>query len=128
MPTPAPFITAAHSAGILTNIASDLLKHHFHDLESTLAGRRSKWAMLVRPDFDDRLRDTLSTALNLYCKTYLRYKHTGITAFCRDPAVARPTEDCILDRKPFEYGQTQQAFDWHMVSDGTTRVLIRGNL
>jgi hypothetical protein len=65
MPIPAPFTPATHSAGILTKIASDLLKHHFHDLESTLAGCRSKWAVLIKPDFDDRLRDTLSRALNL---------------------------------------------------------------
>jgi hypothetical protein len=65
MPIPAPFTPAAHSAGILTNIASDLLKHHFHGLESTLAGCTSKWTMLTKPDFGHRERDTLSTALNL---------------------------------------------------------------
>jgi hypothetical protein len=98
MPIPAPFTPAAHSAGILTNIASDLFKHHFHDPESTLAGCTSKWAMLMKPDFDDRLRDALSTALNFYYKTYLRYKRAGITALCRDPAIVRRTEGCILDR------------------------------
>jgi hypothetical protein len=98
MPIPAPFIPAAHSAGILTNIASDLLKRHFNGLESTLVGRRSKWAVLIKPDFNDRLRDTLSTALNFYYKTYLRYKRACITALCRDPAIVRRTEGCILDR------------------------------
>jgi hypothetical protein len=128
MPIPAPFTPAAHSAGILTNITSDLLKHHFHDPECTLAGCTLKWAMLMKPDFDDRLRDTLSRAMNLYFETYLRYKLADITAFFRDPVVARPTGGCILDRKLFDYGQTQQVFDWHLVSDGTTQVLIRRNL
>jgi hypothetical protein len=39
MPIPAPFTPAALSAGVLTNIASDILKHYVQVLEGTLAGR-----------------------------------------------------------------------------------------
>jgi hypothetical protein len=100
MPIPEPFTPAALSAGVVTNIASDILKHHAQALEGTPAGRMLKSACLIEPDFDDRLRDTLSKALNLYFETYPQYQLTGITAFFRDPVVAWQVGDYILDRKP----------------------------
>lgn len=58
MPIPDPFTPAALRAGVLTNIASDLLKHHLHYLDSTLAARILKRTSLVEPGFDDCLHDT----------------------------------------------------------------------
>jgi hypothetical protein len=96
MPIPEPFTPAALSAGVVTNIASDILKHHVQALEGTLAGRMLKSAGLIEPDFDDRLRD----ALNLYFETYPHYQITGTIASFRDSAVARQIGDYILNRKP----------------------------
>jgi hypothetical protein len=36
MPIPEPFTPAALSAGVVTNIASDILKHHAQTLKGTL--------------------------------------------------------------------------------------------
>jgi hypothetical protein len=36
MPIPGPFTPAALSAGVVTNIASDIFKHHTQTLERTL--------------------------------------------------------------------------------------------
>jgi hypothetical protein len=99
MPIPGPFTPAALSAGVVTNIASDILKHHVQALEGALAGRMLKWSGLVEPSFGDRLRDALSKALTFYFETYPQYQLTSITAFFRDPAVARQIGDYILDRK-----------------------------
>jgi hypothetical protein len=125
MPIPEPFTPAALSAGVLTNIASDILKHHTQALEGTLAGRMLKWAGLVEPNFDDRLRDTLSKALDLYFETHPQCQLTGIIAFFRDPVVARQIGGYILDRRPIGQGQIQHALDRHLRSDGTTRVLMK---
>jgi hypothetical protein len=125
MPIPEPFTPAALSAGVVTNIASDILKHHAQALEGTLAGRMLKSAGLIEPDFDDRLCDTLSKALNLYFETYPQYQLTGVTAFFRDPAVARQIGGYILDRKPIDQEQIQHALDRHLHRDGTTRVLMK---
>jgi hypothetical protein len=99
MPIPGSFTPAALSAGLVTNIASDILKRHAQALEGTLAGRMLKSAGLIEPDFDDRLCKALSKALNLYFETHPQYQLTGITAFFRDPVVAWQVGDYILDRK-----------------------------
>lgn len=41
MPIPDPLTPAALSAGVLTNIATDILKYHAQTLEGTLLGRMS---------------------------------------------------------------------------------------
>jgi hypothetical protein len=84
MPIPEPYTPVALSAGVVTNIASDILKHHAQALEGTLAGRMLKSAGLIEPNFDDHLREALSKALNLYFETHPQYLLTGITAFLRD--------------------------------------------
>jgi len=125
MPIPESFTAAALSAGILTNIATDILEHHAQALEGTLAGRTLKWAGLIEPNFDDRLRDTLSKALGLYFETHPQYKLTGITAFFRDPAVARQIGGYILDRRTIDQGEIRQALDHYLGSDAITKALIQ---
>ena len=125
MPIPEPLTAAALTAGVLTNIAADILEHHAQALEGTLVGRMLKWAGLIEPDFNDRLRDTLSQSLGLYFETHPQYKLTGITAFFRDPAVGRQIGGYILDRKPVDQGQIQEALNRHLGSDGVTRALIQ---
>lgn len=124
MPIPEPFTPAALTAGILTNIAADILEHHAQALEGTLVGRMLKWAGLIEPNFDDRLRDTLSKALGLYFETRPDYKLSGIKAFFRDPAVARQIGSYILDRKPIDQDEIQEALDRHLGSDAVTKVLL----
>jgi len=125
MPIPEPFTAAALSAGILTNIATDILEHHAQTLEDTLVGRALKRVGLIDPNFNDRLRDTLSKALGLYFETCPQYKLTGITAFFRDPVVARQIGGYILNREPIDEDQTQQALNQHLGSDAITQALIQ---
>jgi hypothetical protein len=122
---PEPFTAAALTAGILTNIAADILEHYAQALEGTLVGRMLKWTGLIEPNFDDRLRDTLSKALGLYFETHPEYKLTGITAFFHDPAVARQIGGYILDRKPIDQDEIEQALACHLDSDAITEVLLK---
>jgi hypothetical protein len=124
MPVPEPFTVAALSAGVLTDIAADILKHHAKTLEGTLVGRMLKWAGLIEPNFDDRLCDMLCKALELYFKMYPQHALTGIKAFFRDPAIAGQIGGYILDRKPIDQGEIHQALDRHLGSDVITRALI----
>jgi hypothetical protein len=122
---PEPFTAAALTAGILTNIAADILEHYAQALEGTLVGRMLKWTGLIEPNFDDRMRDTLSKALGLYFEAHPEYKLTGITAFFRDPAVARQIGGYILDRKPIDQDEIEQALARHLDSDAITEVLLK---
>jgi hypothetical protein len=85
MQIPDPFTPISISAGVLTNMVYDILKHRAQALEGTLVGRMLKWAGLIEPNFDERLSDTLGKALRLYFKEYPQYELTGIEAFFRDP-------------------------------------------
>jgi hypothetical protein len=125
MSIPEPFTLTAISAGILTNIATDMLKHRAQALEATLAGRMLKWVGLIEPNFDDRLRDTLSKALELYFERYPQYKLGGVIEFFRDPITAKQIGNYILDRKPIDQDQIQQTLDQRLGGDAITRVLIK---
>ncbi len=125
MPIPEPFTPAAITAGVLTNIATDIIKHHAQALESTLVGRMLKQAGLIEPNFDDRLRDSLSKALGLYFETYPQYKLTGVTAFFQDPDVAQQIGGYILDRQPIEEEKIQSILEQHLGQDATTRMLVK---
>ena len=88
MTIPEPFTFVALSAGILTNVATDILIHHTQALENTLVGKMLKWTGFIEPNFDDRMWDTVRKALGLYLETYPEYKLSGVMAFFRDSSVA----------------------------------------
>jgi hypothetical protein len=58
-----PFDPFSLSAGLLTNLASDILKHKAHRLEGTRAGQVLKSAGLIDPKLEDRLQDTIAETL-----------------------------------------------------------------
>src|SRR5579884_4224923 len=126
MAIPEPFATTLTiTSTILTNIASDIVEHHAKDLKGRLAGSLLKWAGLMEPDFDDRLRETLKKALQLFFQTYPHYDLSGIDTFFRDPAVAQQIGNFILDRQPIDEAQIQQALDRHLRNDALTALLIQ---
>lgn len=126
MAIPEPFATAfTITSTIIINIASDIVEHNAKALEGTLAGRVLKSAGLIEPNFNDRLRDTLKKALELYFETYPQYNLSGIDIFFRDPAVAKQIGDYILNRHPIDQQQVQQALDRHLGSDAVTRIIIQ---
>ena len=84
-----PFTPVALTAGILANLATDILKHHAQALDGTLAGRMLKRAGLIEPNFHDRLHDTLVNALELYFKTHPDYRLSGVMSFFHDPKASR---------------------------------------
>lgn len=124
MPTPEPFTPIAISAGLLTNLATDILKRQAQTLDDTLAGRMLKWAGLIEPNFDGRLRDTLSKALNLYFERGPRYKLLGVMAFFRDLQVARQIGDYILNSQPIDPHTIQAALKQHLGRDAISAVLM----
>ncbi len=122
MPIPDPFTPIALTAAITANIATDILKHHTQSLEGTLVGRALKWAGLIEPNFDERLRDTLSKALDLYFQMNPEYKLAGIVSFFRDPVTAEQICQYILNRQPIDQFALQQALEQHTRSNFEGRV------
>jgi hypothetical protein len=126
MAVPEPFATTfTITSTILINIASDIVERHAKDIKGRFAGSLLKWAGLMEPDFDDRLRETLRKALQVFFQTYPQYNLSGIDTFFRDPVVAQQIGDFILDRKPIDEALIQQALDRHLRSDAITRLLMQ---
>lgn len=126
MAVPEPFATTfTITSTILINIASDIVEHHAKDIKGRFAGSLLKWAGLMEPDFDDRLRETLRKALQLFFQTYPQYNLSGIDTFFRDPVVAQQIGDFILDRKPINQALIQQALDRHLRNDVITSLLMQ---
>src|SRR5689334_9122894 len=108
-----PFDPLGISAGVLTNLAYDILKHRAQSLESTAAGKMLKWAGVIEPNFEERLRETLSKTLGLYFKEHPQYALSGIADFFRDATVAGQIGDYILDGRPIDHTQLQLSFEQH---------------
>src|SRR2546421_10835394 len=111
-----PFAPLAISAGLFTNLAYDILNHRIQSaksLEGTLVGKMLKWAGIMEPNFEERLRETLSKALGVYFKEHPQYALSGIADFFQDGAVAQQIGDYILDRRPFDYAQLEKVFEQH---------------
>lgn len=124
MSTPEPFTPIAISAGLLINLATDIFKHHAQALDGTLTGRMLKWAGLIEPNFDNRLRDTLRKALNLYFERHPQYKLVGVLTFFRDPQVAEQSGNYILNRQPIDSLIIQVSFKQHLSQDAISTILI----
>lgn len=125
MTIPEPFTAIPITAGILTNIASDILKHQAQSLDGTLAGQALKWAGLIEPDLYDRLREVLWKSLNLYFNTYPERNLLGIDDFFLDAEVSRQIGSYILERHPIDWLKIQQAFERHLSIRESSKHRIR---
>lgn len=65
-----PFDPIAISAGLLTNLAYDIIKNKSQSSNNTLVGRMLQWIGFKEASFDERLQDTLTKTLSLYLKMY----------------------------------------------------------
>jgi hypothetical protein len=108
---PEPFTAIPVTAGILTNIATDILKSHAQSLEGTLVGKVLKAAGIIEPDLYDRLRETLIKALDLYFNRYPHRNLLGMDCFFLDLEVSGAIGSCILNHESIDYTKMQQAFD-----------------
>ncbi len=125
MAIPEPFTPVALTAGIVANLATDILKHHAQALDGTLAGRMLKRAGLIEPNFHDRMRDTLAGALELYFKTHPEYKLSGVMSFFRDPKAGRLVGGYILDRKLIDEAELDEALKVHFGAEPITVILMQ---
>jgi hypothetical protein len=80
------------SSTILLNIASDIVAHQAKRLENTFAGRLLKWGGLIKPDFSDRLRESIQQALQPLFQDHPDYVLSGVEDFFRDPSMTNGIE------------------------------------
>jgi len=117
MAFPELFTPISVTAGILTNIATDILEFHAQSLEGTFVGKILKGLGLIEPNIYDRLHDVLWKALELYFYIYPERNVGAIDNFFLDADVSREIGNYILERHPIDEARIQLAFERHLGKD-----------
>jgi hypothetical protein len=121
-----PFDPFAMTAGMLTNLGYDILKQRAQSLDGTLAGKMLKWAGIIEPNFEERVRDTIDKASTLLLKEFPQYSHIiAVADFFKDPAVAHQIGDYILDGRSIDFAQLQAAFEKYLDSAVYSKLALR---
>src|SRR5579859_3623527 len=93
-----PFDPIGITAGMVTSLGYDILKQRAQSLDGTLAGKMLKWAGIIEPNFNERIRDTINKASTLLLKEYPQYENIiAVADFFKDPAVVQQIGNHILD-------------------------------
>jgi hypothetical protein len=108
---PEPFTAIPVTAGILTNIATEIIKSNAQSLEGTLAGKVLKLVGVIEPNSSERLRDILIKALDLYFNRYPDRNLLGMDNFFLDSEVSGAIGSFLLNREPIDFAMMQQGFD-----------------
>jgi hypothetical protein len=124
LPEPVSSALTTITLGVVANIATDILKHYSRALKGTLVGRLLVALGFREPDFEKRVHDSLVKAILLFFREHPDHDLTGIDLFFRDPAVGRQIGGYILDRRPIDEHEIQEAIQHHLLNDPLTAFLI----
>lgn len=116
---------AALSAGLLTNLASDILKHRSQTVQNPLLVRALKWAGFRDPDLDERIQDVLVRALQHYFKQHPHYRLSAIINYIQSPAAAAQIADYTLDGQPIDPTALEAGLQTFLDANTVSKLLIR---
>ena len=125
MTVPEPYTAIALSAGVLTNLASDILKHRSQYVENPLMVRALKWTGFRELDIEEDIQGALIKALQLYFEQHPEYKINGIISFISDPVTARQIADYVLDGQSIDEKALQRVLDTYLNQQTVARLLIK---
>src|SRR5689334_4974912 len=111
-----PFDPLAITAGMLTNFGYDVLKYRAQSLDGTLVGKMLKWAGIIEPNFEERVRETINKSSVLLLKEFPQYNISAVTDFFEDPLVAHQIGNYILDGRSINFVELQVAFEKHLAN------------
>lgn len=101
--------------GIITNLATDVLKHHSQRLEGTRLGKALKAAGLVDKNFHERIEELLVKTWEVFFETNPRYSLSTVHAFLHDDETTKTLSEYVLEGKEIELNNTLKArFDHHL--------------
>ena len=96
MSIPEPFTLTAISAGMITNLAADILKHRSQYVQQPFIVRVLKWAGWREPDLTERIQGVLVKALTIYFDTFPPYRMQGIVEFFKHPTTTQKIAAYVL--------------------------------
>ncbi len=112
-------------AGIVANLATNILKHYAQHLDGTLVGRGLKAIGLLEQTRDDHLREVLEEALRLYFKQYPVYGISGVIDFFHDPVTAQQLGNYIFDHRPIDQQVIEAALVRHLKEHPLSLLLLQ---
>jgi hypothetical protein len=111
MMLPEPFTAIPFTAGIVTNLTTDILKSYAEVFEDTLVGKIFKLVGIIEPNSYERLHDILWKTLSLYFTKYPERDLSGLDDFFLDPRISEQIVSYILERKAINWELAQEAFE-----------------
>ncbi len=124
MTIPDPLTPIVITGGIITNIATDILKHYAARLEGSLAGKILKHSGLLPKNFDDKFGEVLNETLKTLFDRFPEYRVTGIIEFIKDRQFSEQLLSYLLDRKNIDNHAIQEAFATKISSDPYTVIIL----
>lgn len=125
MTIPEPFTAVALSAGVITNLATDILKHRSQYAKNPLMIRALKWAGFREAEFEERIHQTLVEALTIYFETNKSYRIQGIVTFLTHSSTAQQIADYVLDGKQIDQLQLQALLEQSLGQQTISQLLIK---
>ncbi len=126
MPIPDPFTAVALSAGVITNLATDILKHRSQYIKNPLMARALKWAgFREAEDLEERILKTLTEALTIYFESHQAYQIQGIVEFFKQPSTAQQIADYIIDGKQIDQPALQASLEQSLGQQAVAPLLIK---
>ncbi len=125
MPIPDPFTAVALSTGVITNLATDILKHRSQYIKTPLMARALKWAGFREAELEERILETLTEALTIYFKTHEAYRIQGIVKFFKHPSTAQQIADYIIDGKQIDQSALQSSLEQSLGQQAVAQLLIK---
>ena len=125
MAIPEPFTAVAFSAGVITNLATDILKHRSQYAKNPLMVRALKWAGFRETEFEERIHNTLVEALTIYFETNEAFRIQGIVSFFKHPVTAQQIADYVMDGKQIDQSQLQALLEQSISQQTISQLLIK---
>lgn len=124
MAIPDPFTPFAISAGLLTNLSSEIIKEQAQNLEDTWVGDTLKTLGLIKRNTEDNLRGLVGKALQKLFDEYPQYQLTGIIDFFHNETVIASIRKWIFDATSPAEDKILIIFYSYLGTDSLTRVLL----
>lgn len=125
MAIPEPFTAVALSAGVITNLATDILEYRSQYVNNPLMIRALKWAGFREAEFEERIYKTLVEALTMYFETNEAYQIQGIVTFFEHPSTAQQIADYVIDGKQIDLSQLQALLEQSLGQQTISQLLIK---
>ncbi|KAA1052427.1 NACHT domain-containing protein [Azospirillum argentinense] len=105
-----PFDPLAITASIAANLATSVLTVHAGKLEGTLIGKALRKAGILKPNFHERLQESLKASILRFSERYPAHSNKIFIQFLESPAMSGAIREYILSNKPYDVTELREHF------------------